>query len=94
MTEHTQTIKLDAACLADHRSVYSFLKTYMDLPESSEKSLDALSDALSEVTQDFRFTADRQTVAQICENSFAFSVLRVLTRAADENPHLHFLLEK
>ena len=94
MTEYMKTISLDVEHLADHQAVFSYLRAYMELPEASEKSLDALSDALSEVTQEVRFTADRQAFIQICKNDFAWKVLRVLTNAADENPHLHFLLKK
>jgi RNAse (barnase) inhibitor barstar len=54
-------------------------------------NLDALFDSLSEVTADTDLILTPHAVRAVCRNEFAYKVLLVLGKAAEENPHLHLL---
>ena len=55
-------------------------------------NLDALYDELSEVSKKTTIKLSRAALRAIILDDFAFTVLKVLTRAADENPHIHLLV--
>ena len=72
------------------------MRTYMEelfgfVNDYDAVNLDALSDSLSEVTADTDLILTPLAVRAVCRNEFAYKVLLVLGKAAEENPHLHLL---
>ncbi len=77
--------------LTDKQAMSSFMKEHLDLPEYFGGNLDALSDVLSEVVQEVVFEADLSD-ADLFKEEYPGKVLRVISRACEENPHLHLFL--
>jgi RNAse (barnase) inhibitor barstar len=88
MENMSKTVILDANRILDRESMAIYMKETFDFPAHFGKNLDALNDMLSEVSEDTVFVLTRKNVDQICKEKYAYKVLMVLGRAADENPHL------
>ena len=57
-------------------------------------NLDALSDSLSEVTDQVDIILRPDTIMKICQNEYAYKVLLVLGRAGEDNPNLRLLFRR
>lgn len=88
---NTREIPLDAAALTPRETALEWFRETLRLPAGSAENLDALFDAMTEIKEDVALTADRQTLVLLAASSFSFTLLKIITRAADENPHIHFL---
>ena len=84
-----KTVFLDASRIMDRNAMFMYMNEIFRLPEYMGKSLDALHDALCEVQQDTEIICTHDCLEQINSSGYAFKVLLVLGRCADENPHLH-----
>ena len=83
-----KTVFLDASRIMDRNAMYMYMNEIFHLPEYMGKSLDALHAALCEVHQDTEIICTHDCLEQINSSGYAFKVLLVLGRCADENPHL------
>ena len=84
----SRKIMLDGNRLLDRESMAMYMKEVFQLPGHFGKNLDALHDVLSEVTEDTEIDLTRENTDRICQGKYAFKVLMVLGRAAEENPHI------
>ena len=84
-----KTVFLDASRIMDRNAMCMYMNEIFRLPEYMGKSLDALHDALCEVQQDTEIICTHDCLEHINSSGYAFKVLLVLGRCADENPHLH-----
>ncbi len=84
-------IYLSPLRLTDKQTMSSFMKEHLELPDYYGGNLDALSDVLSEITQDVVFEADISEAHHFKEE-YPGKVLRVISRACEDNPHLHLYL--
>lgn len=84
----SRKIILDGTRILDRESMALYMKELFPLPDHFGRNLDALNDVLSEVTEDVEIILTRENVDRICQGKYAYKVLMVLGRAADENPHL------
>ena len=57
-------------------------------------NLDALSDSLSEVTDQVDIILRPDAIRKICESEYAYKVLLVLGRAGEDNPNLRLLFRR
>ena len=57
-------------------------------------NLDALNDSLSEVTDPTELIVTPSAVREICGDDYAYTLLLVLGRAAEENPNIEILFRK
>lgn len=85
-------IRLDPELLCDRDAMASFMKRELDLPVWFGGNLDALSDVLSEVTEETVFEVDIRSVEVFSAEGYPGRVLKVISDAAKENPHLHLYL--
>lgn len=83
-----KTVFLDASRIMDRNAMYMYMNEIFVLPEYMGKSLDALHDALCEVQLDTEIVCTHDCLEQINSSGYAFKVLLVLGRCADENPHI------
>jgi RNAse (barnase) inhibitor barstar len=84
-----KTVNLDADRIMNKEDMGDYMHEIFLLPAHSGRNLDSIHDLLSETRQDTMFLLSHACVKKICQNAYAFKVLRVLGRAADENPHIH-----
>lgn len=85
-------IRLDPDRLGDKESMALFLKQHIALPEWFRGNLDALADALSEVTDEVVFEVDAGMLDRFGSQDRAAKTLQVISEAAGQNPHLHLYL--
>ena len=90
--ECLKQIRLDAEVLSEREALAEIMKKELDLPQSFSGNLDALSDFLSEVVEDTVFEAEASYADSLDPKSYAAKALRVISDAAQENPHLHLYL--
>ena len=81
-------ILIEAKRLYDRHSAHEYLNELFRFPDYYGRNLDALADSLSEVEEDTELIFTPEAVGDICDHEYAFRILMVLGRAADENPHL------
>lgn len=86
MENMSRKIVLDGNRLLDRESMAMYMKEIFQLPGHFGKNLDALYDVLSEVSEDVEIILTRENVDTICRGKYAYKVLMVLGRVADENP--------
>lgn len=84
-------IVLDADRLLNKGDMGEYMSEVFPFPEYFGKNLDALHDLLSEVEEDTDIILTKDNVRQICASRYAYKVLRVMSDAAEENPHLRIL---
>ncbi len=84
-------IRIDAARLTNREDMGVYMKQAFSLPEYFGKNLDALKDCLEEVDEETDVVLDRECIKIMCANPYAYKVLLVLGRAAENNPNLHIL---
>ena len=85
-------IRLDPEQLADKEAMTAFMERELDLPEWFGGNLDALSDVLSEVSDETVFVVEVGSVGAFTADGYPKKVIRVISAAAKENPHLHLYL--
>ena len=85
-------VKLDPDELSDKESMTRYLKERIPLPEWFGSNLDALADALSEISEETVFEVDADTLDAFSQDSYPKKVLHVISAACEENPHLHLYL--
>lgn len=69
-------------------------KTFMFDDDYACVNLDALSDSLSEVTDQVDIILRPDAIRKICESEYAYKVLLVLGRAGEDNPNLRLLFRR
>lgn len=85
-------VVLTAQKISDRSSMAAFMKEELDLPEYFGGNLDALSDLLSEISQETVFELEESELELMPPEGYALKTVKVLNRAADENPHIHLYL--
>ncbi|MDD7409415.1 MAG: barstar family protein [Anaerovoracaceae bacterium] len=86
--------KLQFENISDREKTRTFAADTFGISEKDAPNLDALADCLSEVTEETAVKVGREALIQICKDDYAYRFLRVLSAAADENPHLHLLITR
>lgn len=92
--DFNRKIWLEADRLYDKESTLEYFKELFVFPEYMGNNLDALSDCLSEVSEDTTFLLTKQCVRDICDHSYAFKVLILLGNVVHENPHFNILFRE
>ena len=85
-----RTIELDSEQIKDKESMSGNM-TRVFFPDRRITTLDALKDSLSELKDETEVVLTPSAVHAICENPYAYKVLMVLGKSAEENPHLRIL---
>ena len=85
-------IIIDGRNIDNRDDFFAAFSRQMPLPDYFGGNLDALSDLLSEVTEETVFEIEESELAFIPEEGYAAKTLKVLDRAAEENPHIHLYL--
>ncbi|MDD7679898.1 hypothetical protein FYJ51_06230 [Erysipelotrichaceae bacterium Oil+RF-744-GAM-WT-6] len=80
-------IELDPEKIRDKTSMSEYM-TQTFFPDQRITNLDALRDSLSELEDDTAIVLTPAAVHAICQNPYAYKVLMVLGKSAEENPHL------
>lgn len=84
-------IRIDADRLTNREDMGIYMKQAFNLPDYFGRNLDALKDCLEEVEEETDVVLDRECIRTMCEEPYAYKVLLVLGRAAENNPNLHIL---
>ncbi|MBE6109582.1 MAG: hypothetical protein E7194_04100 [Erysipelotrichaceae bacterium] len=84
-------IRIDATRLTNREDMGVYMKQAFNLPDYFGRNLDALKDCLEEVDEETDVVLDRECITIMCENPYAYKVLLVLGRAAENNPNLNIL---
>ncbi len=79
---------LNADEIASKEKMAVYMKTLFDFPDYFGGNLDALNDMLSEISRDTEICLTRDNLTKICDNSYAYRTLIVLSAGAEQNPHL------
>lgn len=87
----SKRIRLDASRLTNREEMSDYMKQVFDFPEYFGRNLDALRDCLEDVEEETDVVLDRECIRIMCETPYAYKVLLVLGRAAENNPNLHIL---
>ncbi len=85
-------IMIDASRITSRRDMAEYMKEVFSFPETFGGNLDALHDSLSEVAEDTVLLLDADSMRLICEDRYAWKVLRVLLDEAEDNPHIRVKL--
>ena len=85
-------IRIDASRITSRRDMAEYMKELFSFPDTFGGNLDALHDSLSEVSEDTVLIFDAPTLRDICDDKYAWKVLRVLLDETDENPHIRVKL--
>ncbi len=85
-------VALDPVYLCDKESMAAFMKEHLVLPEYFGGNLDALSDVLSEICEETVFEVKVDDLVHFLPEEYPGRVLKVISHAAEENPHLHVYL--
>ena len=84
-------IRLDADRLTNREDMSDYMQKVFSFPEYFGRNLDALNDCLEEVDEEYNIVLDRECIRKICSDPYAYKVLLVMGRAAENNPNLHIL---
>ena len=87
----SREIYLNAEKITNQKSMAKYMKKTFAFPDYFGGNLDALYDCLSEVDEETDVILDQNAVAAVCDNDYAYSVLMVMSRAAEDNPYLRIL---
>jgi RNAse (barnase) inhibitor barstar len=82
-----RAVVLDGRSLTNQKDMYLFFQRAFG-PDFNANNLDGLYDALGEISEDVMFVLTRQNVTRICEDRYAYNVLLVIGRAAENNSHI------
>ena len=86
-------VRLDPEVLFDKESIALYLKKELDLPAWFGGNLDALADVLSEISEETAFVVEITSLPAFYAEGRPKKALKVISRAAQENPHLHLYFE-
>ena len=84
-----KTIYLDASRIKDRLSMSMYMDEIFHFPSHFGNNLDALHDCLCEVKDEVTFVLSHDCIQDIISSKYAFKVLMILGKCADENPHIH-----
>ena len=87
-------VRLDPMMIGDRDSMAQYMKRELDLPGWFGGNLDALMDCLTEVQEETVFEIEAEALVLFLPESYPRKVLKVVSRAAKENPHLHLYLSE
>ena len=88
----TRKIRLEADRIAERSEMAAYMKELFGFSKSYRGSLDGLYDYLSEVCEYTDICVDNHTMFLICQQDFAWDVLKVISDAALENPYLRVVI--
>lgn len=86
---------LETERLQSRDELRDYMNDVFGIPSSDAGNLDAIADDLSEISEEVIVKVGREELRKMCDSGdsgLPYRVLRVLSAAADENPHLHFLI--
>ncbi len=89
-----ERMMLNAARITNKTDMAKYMKAAFHLPEYFGGNLDALFDCLCEVETPTEIILDRDTVSAVCADRYAYRVLMVISRAAEENENLRILFRQ
>ena len=82
---------IDGHAIADRQELHKALADGLALPEWYGNNLDALSDCLSEISEDTVIAVTNFEALEATLGRYAHSLLKVLWHAAEENPHIRLI---
>ncbi|MDY6085094.1 MAG: barstar family protein [Dialister sp.] len=82
------TITLDESKFISKQAAHSYLKAALALPEWYGANLDALHDALSEISEDTLLIVPKSIAAENRLGSYGETMLTVFQDSSQENPFL------
>ena len=87
--------ELDPKRMKSKRKMHQYMDELFSFADPLDAvNLDALNDSLSEVCEEIELVVTAASLNAICADDFAYTLLLVLTRAAEENPHIHVRFRK
>ncbi len=78
--------------IKDKETMAASMNEVLDLPDYFGGNLDALADVLSEISRETVFEVEISDIDLFSKEEYAIKVLKVISRACEENPHLHLYL--
>ncbi len=87
-----RTIRLDGSRITNRKDMAVYMKEIFSFPETFGGNLDALHDCLSEVNADTVIQLDEETLRTVCDEKYAWKVMRVLLDETEDNPHIRVKL--
>ena len=87
-----KTIRLDGNRITNRKDMAVYMKEIFSFPETFGGNLDALHDCLSEVNVDTVIQLDEETLRTVCDEKYAWKVMRVLLDETEDNPHIRVKL--
>ena len=87
-----KTIRLDGSRITNRKDMAVYMKEIFSFPETFGGNLDALHDCLSEVNVDTVIQLDEETLRTVCDEKYAWKVMRVLLDETEDNPHIRVKL--
>jgi len=87
-----RTIRLDGSRITNRKDMAVYMKEIFSFPETFGGNLDALHDCLSEVNADTVIQLDEEAMRTVCDEKYAWKVMRVLLDETEDNPHIRVKL--
>ena len=87
-----RTIRLDGSRITNRKDMAVYMKEIFSFPETFGGNLDALHDCLSEVNVNTVIQLDEETLRTVCDEKYAWKVMRVLLDETEDNPHIRVKL--
>lgn len=87
----SKRIRLDGCRLTNREDMSTYMQQAFSFPDYFGRNLDALKDCLEEVSEETDIVMDRECIRIMCDNPYAYKVLLIIGRAAENNPNLHIL---
>ena len=87
-----KTIRLDGSRITNRKDMAVYMKEIFSFPETFGGNLAALHDCLSEVNADTVIQLDEETLRTVCDEKYAWKVMRVLLDETEDNPHIRVKL--
>ena len=84
-------IWLNGSRLCNRSDMSDYMSEVFNFPDYFGRNLDALHDCLEEVDEEVDVVLDRECVKTMCSNDYAYKVLLILGRAAQNNPNIRIL---
>lgn len=88
-----RTIVIDGGKMPTRKEAHAYLAERLMFPEYYGANLDALSDCLSEIREETNIVIYRYAKMEEALGSYAESIMKVITHAAEENQSLIVLLD-
>lgn len=87
------TIVLDGGEITSRETVHDYLARRLSFPPFYGGNLDALYDLLTQRGEPTRLVVYRREALETALGTYAQSLLKVLSDAAEENPHLEVVFD-